>query len=335
MAFLKKRGDILYVYWTQDGKKRGRSLRTSIKQVANEYLKGFEYRLTKKRLGQQTDIDIQRLRDEYLAYAQVTKTRSTYERHDRPRVKRFIRWLADAGVQTASEIAVRHVHDYQAHRCRQVSTATVRHDLFAASGLLRFAVDRGYVTDNVVKRVKKVKAERDPRRFLSEDELKEVFEVARKTPLWPLTATAYYAGLRNSELCFLEWSDLDPELGTLTVQSKDGFTLKNHQCRAIPLNRELAEILRPRVQPEGWCFLDSRGSQWNQRRLSWAFRYHVVRPSGIPEFSLHTLRHTFASHLVMKGVSIYRVSRWLGHQSVNTTMIYAHLAPQDDEINVL
>ena len=47
------------------------------------------------------------------------------------------------------------------------------------------------------------------------------------------------------------------------------------------------------------------------------------------------LRHTFASHLVMKGISIYKVSQWLGHQSVNTTMVYAHLAPQDDEINKL
>ena len=45
--------------------------------------------------------------------------------------------------------------------------------------------------------------------------------------------------------------------------------------------------------------------------------------------------YTFASHLVMEGVSIYKVSQWLRHQSVNTTMIYAHLAPHDDEINVL
>jgi len=51
--------------------------------------------------------------------------------------------------------------------------------------------------------------------------------------------------------------------------------------------------------------------------------------------SPHVLRHTFASHLVMKGISIYKVSQWLGHRSVNTTMIYAHLAPQDDEINKL
>ena len=48
-----------------------------------------------------------------------------------------------------------------------------------------------------------------------------------------------------------------------------------------------------------------------------------------------TLLAILAVHLVMKGVSIYKVSHWLGHQSVNTTMIYAHLAPQDDEINKL
>jgi len=48
-----------------------------------------------------------------------------------------------------------------------------------------------------------------------------------------------------------------------------------------------------------------------------------------------TLLAILAGHLVMRGVSIYKVSQWLGHRSVNTTMVYAHLAPQDDEINVL
>ena len=49
----------------------------------------------------------------------------------------------------------------------------------------------------------------------------------------------------------------------------------------------------------------------------------------------HTLRHTFASHLVSNGVSLYKVSRWLGHKDLTTTQIYAHLAPGDNDINRL
>ncbi|MFW6189558.1 MAG: tyrosine-type recombinase/integrase [Planctomycetota bacterium] len=54
-----------------------------------------------------------------------------------------------------------------------------------------------------------------------------------------------------------------------------------------------------------------------------------------PHFTVHTLRHTFASHLAMTGVGFYKVSRWMGHKSVSTTQRYADLAPRDDEINVL
>ena len=57
------------------------------------------------------------------------------------------------------------------------------------------------------------------------------------------------------------------------------------------------------------------------------------KEAGIENCNLHSLRHTFASQLVMAGVSIYKVSRWLGHSDVKTTMIYAHLAPQDADIN--
>lgn len=303
--------------------------------MATEYLKRFEYQLSAKELGQVTDVHVDQLKDEYLAYSKATKTQSTYNRHDKPRINEFMAFLKQSGVKKASEIAARHIQDYQARRLEVVSPSSVRHDLFAASALLSFAVECGYIHENVAKRVKKVKADQNPRRFLSQEELEKVFEHAKQTPFWTLMATAYYAGCRNSELCFLEWTDFDFDRNVLTLRSKEGFSLKNHQCRSIPVNSQLAEILAPHVRTRGWCFRDPEGKQWTQSRLSQAFKKYVVDPSRVPDFSLHALRHTFASHLVMKGVSIYKVSQWLGHRSVNTTMIYAHLAPQDDEINVL
>jgi site-specific recombinase XerD len=94
-------------------------------------------------------------------------------------------------------------------------------------------------------------------------------------------------------------------------------------------------VLLPLRRGTGYCFLNRKGNQFGDTELTREFKRVVAQPSGLPDFTLHTLRHTFASHLAMRGVSIYKVSQWLGHKSVNTTMIYAHLAPQDDEINVL
>ncbi len=335
MAFITKRGNVWYIYWTQNDQKHGKSLGTKSKALATEYLKKFEYQLSAKELGQVTDVRIDQLKDEYLAYSKATKTHSTYSRHDLPRINEFMAFLKQSGVQKASEITAKHIQDYQTRRLRAVSPSSVRHDLFAASGLLSFAVECGYIHRNVARNVKKVKANQNPRRFLSQEELEKVFEHAKHTPFWTLTATAYYAGCRNSELCFLEWTDFDFDSNVLTLRSKQGFTLKSHQCRSIPINSQLAEILEPHSRTRGWCFHDPNGKQWAQSRLSQAFKKYVVDPSGVPDFSLHTLRHSFASHLVMKGVSIYKVCQWLGHRSVNTTMIYAHLSPQDDAINVL
>ena len=336
MAFIRKRRGVWYVYWSQNGKKHGKSLRTKSKQVADEYLKEFEYRLAKRELGQATDITLDRLLEEYLDYSRATKKSSTYERHDVPRTRRFVGFLKERGLTRASEITQACVEDYQRSLLAGLSALTVRNCMYAASGLLSFAVRRGYISNNVVKNVAKVKAQKSPPRYLSREEWGKVREVAQQTYLWPLVATAYYTGFRNGELRYLEWEEIDFERDVITIRNKPGFTLKNRESRTVPLNRELKAVLEPLRRDKGCCFTAGDGHPLGGgARLSAEFKRLVVEPSGLPRFSLHTLRHTFASHLVMRGVSIYKVSRWLGHSSVNTTMIYAHLAPQDDEINVL
>jgi integrase len=338
MAFIRKRGDIWYVYWRQNGKQRAKSLGTKRKSVAQDYLKEFEYRLAKKELGQETDIALDRLKEEYLEYSKSTKKQKTYERHDVPRTERFVTFLHDRGLETAAEIDQGTVEDYQRALLEEEELApiTVRHCMYSASGMLSFAVRRGYLSNNVVKNVEKVKAQKNPPRYLSFKEWAEVEKVAKQTVLWPLVATAYYAGLRNSELRFLTWPEIDFKRDVITIRNKPGFSLKNRQSRSIPMNQELKKILMPHREDEGYCFTRQNGEQYDRdSKLSRAFKRLVVKPCEVGNFSLHTLRHTFASHLVMKGVSIYKVSQWLGHKSVNTTMIYAHLAPQDDEINTL
>ena len=336
MAFIKKRGDNWYIYWRQNGKQRARSLQTKQKNVAQNYLKEFEYRLSTKQLGQQSDIAIEKLRDEYLDYSRSTKKDSTYLQNDVPRVSRFVNFLNQQGLTRASDITQAHIEKYQQKLIEEMAPISVRHCMYAASGMLSFAVRRGYLTNSVVKNVKKVKAPKNPPRYLSFDEWNKVKEIAKETYLWPLVAAAYYTGFRNTELRFLTWPEIDFEQNLITIQNKPGFSLKNRQSRTLPLNGELKNILLPLEQDEGYCFTDQNGEQFMPNsKLSAEFKRLIVKPCGIENFSLHTLRHTFASHLVMKGVSIYKVSRWLGHQSVNTTMIYAHLAPQDDEINAL
>jgi len=149
-----------------------------------------------------------------------------------------------------------------------------------------------------------------------------------------MIATAIYTGLRLSELLYLEWNDFDFGKEILTVKNKHehDYKTKSKKFRIIPLNRKLIAILQPYRKEKGWCFTTSKGERYIQRPRK-VFDI-ILEKAGLDDIGWHGLRHTFASQLIQAGTSIYKVSRWLGHSSVNTTMIYAHLAPgKDDDIN--
>jgi site-specific recombinase XerD len=71
--------------------------------------------------------------------------------------------------------------------------------------------------------------------------------------------------------------------------------------------------------------------------VSKKFKKYIREVGLVEQFTFHSLRHTFASHLVQKGVSLYIVSKLLGHSDMKTTEIYAHLAPETflDVVNIL
>jgi hypothetical protein len=123
MAFLKKRGDVWYLYWTQDGKKRGRSLGTASKALADQYLKEFEHKLAASQLGRNVGLPLERLRDEYLSYSKAVSKASTFQRHLEPRLRRFVEFLASRGVKKVSEITRAQVQSYQELRQYTLSQA--------------------------------------------------------------------------------------------------------------------------------------------------------------------------------------------------------------------
>ena len=129
-------------------------------------------------------------------------------------------------------------------------------------------------------------------------------------------------GARRNEITHARWEYLDWEKRTLLVPvSKSG------KPRSIALNATAMEMLRS-------IFRDSRSAYilpspvTGQPSPSLFFPWHRIRTrAGLPDLRLHDLRHSFASFLVNKGVSLYVVQGLLGHANTRYTQRYAHLTP--------
>jgi len=135
--------------------------------------------------------------------------------------------------------------------------------------------------------------------------------------------------MRKGELENLEWSDIDFERRKIKIRVKDDWSPKTNE-REIPINDGLLELLkhhRDKNKHSRWVF-HHKGERIEPNSLRKKL-ISVAKKSGIIGLTkIHTLRHTFASHLVMSGVDLPTVKKLMGHSDIETTMIYSHLADE-------
>jgi integrase/recombinase XerD len=160
---------------------------------------------------------------------------------------------------------------------------------------------------------------------LTHAEVKVILAAVRALPYGTALATIYSCGLRLREACRLQITDILGAAGQLRVT--DG---KGGVDRLVPLPGRTLELLRAHYRasrpPRPWVFGDRRGTG----AMNAGTLYHVckeaVRASGTnPAVSVHTLRHSYATNLLLAGVDLTAVQRWLGHRQLNTTLIYTHV----------
>jgi integrase len=168
--------------------------------------------------------------------------------------------------------------------------------------------------------------------FLTFEELERFLEVVKadveRRLLFLLGAEA---GLRMSEMMALEWGDIDLVAGKLTVRrcAWNGIvgSPKGGRERTLPLTDRLASALRShRHLRSELVFCRSDGSMWTKTMVDAAVRYGYKR-SGLRRISSHVLRHTFCSHLAMRGAQPKAIQELAGHATIAMTMRYMHLAP--------
>ena len=134
-------------------------------------------------------------------------------------------------------------------------------------------------------------------------------------------ATLLLTGLREEELCFLTWPDvdlanLDDAKIRVSGDGKQGFSPKDYEERSIPIPRELAELLERLPRSSRWVFPTKSGNRHTHllRRLK-----EIAEAAQVSGATLHKFRHTYATRLLERGGDIVTVQRLMGHSDLDTT----------------
>ena len=176
-------------------------------------------------------------------------------------------------------------------------------------------------------------------RFLSQNEIRRLVKASKGSHIYPIIVTALHTGMRKSELLHLKWSDIDFDQRTITVQSKDDWHTKNYKPRMLQLTPALHKVLRENRKLQSELNVQSEyvftyQGERIKRGIDDSLKT-ARKKAGLENVTLHTLRHTFASQLVMAGVPLRDVQELMGHQSFVTTVQYAHLSEQHVKSQVL
>jgi integrase len=273
----------------------------------------------------------------YLDYAKTSKAKSTYS-SDKCRIEsHLLPYFKDILV---AHITAQMVDDYKGLRCKQgASPKTINNELVNLSHILKMAIRWRYLDGNVVSNVEKMPMVKNNPKYLNQSEIQQLIEASRDSYVHPLLVTALHTGMRKSELFNLKWADIDFEQDSITIQSKDDWHTKNYKSRVLQMTEVLSSTLKEhRIFQRELGYKSEYVFTYEGNRINASIAKSlraILRTAGMTGITLHTLRHTFASQLILAGVSLREVQELMGHQSYETTLKYAHLSEDHVKKQVL
>ena len=231
--------------------------------------------------------------------------------------------------ESVNHLAIRR---YLAH-LKQASLAkrTVARRLASLRSFFRFLCRDGLLKDNPAVAVSTPKLERRLPNFLTEPEVSKLLETPPDTGAWPLRdrailETLYSTGIRVSELVGISMDELDMIGGSIRVMGK------GKRERLAPIGDRALQAIQaylrqrpPAMAASRALFVNQRGGRLSARSVQRLLGKWIKQASIAQHVSPHTLRHSFATHLLNRGADLRSVQELLGHLHLSTTQIYTHV----------
>lgn len=325
MFLFKRSNGIYYLVYDDGGKEKRISTGKKFKQEALAFLRNFNEQLKQQAEEKTVPVMLKDFTDQFLKYSEgihTVKTRKAFmvtfgmlERH--------------FGNVRITEITTQELEQFFTKRIKEASVYAARRDYINLSSAFNKAVRDKQLKENPCHGIGKIRIPEKLPLFLTPEEFHVLLTTIDKADIRDLVEFAGNTGLRQMELLTLEWNQVNLADGIVILDNRVHLT-KSKRVRTVPLNKNAQEILNRRKEIAETEFVFTLNHKpITQDSITKVFKKYVVKAKLNPKLSFHSLRHTFASWLVQGGVSIYQVSKLLGHSSVNVTAIYSHLQPDD------
>jgi len=268
--------------------------------------------------------------DKFLRYLEIERNASIHTiKNYKIDLHEFGIFLKDAPVESVDYLTIRR---FLAHlKERNLTSRSTARKLSSLRSFFKFLVKDGYLKVNPTDAVASPKQEKTLPKFLSETDVVSLIEAPDEATVRGLRdramlETLYSTGMRISELVGLREDDIDFIGGTVKVYGK------GKKERLLPIGdralKAIRNYLHKRNAVSRSIFLNKNKKTLGARGFRKILDKYVLRASLKEHISPHTLRHSFATHLLNRGADLRSVQELLGHANLSTTQIYTHLTTE-------
>lgn len=230
------------------------------------------------------------------------------------------------GELTANDVRL-FLYEYQ--DARGISNRSLDSVRIVVCSFLRWAASEKYIPSNPVEMIRPIKYERKPRKAVTQLELEMLRRGCRDDRELALLETMYSTACRVSELIGIKLSDIDWDTRTVTLFGKG----KKYRSSYLNAKSEIAikAYLHRRKHDSIFLFCNDRGGEKMTKSNVERIMRGIAQRAGLGDrkISPHVMRHTTATQALTSGMPITDIQKLLGHENVNTTMVYAKVN-QDD-----
>lgn len=252
-------------------------------------------------------------------------------------VSQFRRYLLDSASRNLEEAGQSNIENYLMWMTgKGKSASTVTRALAALKNFYGFMQGEGFVLSNPAKNVVPVKAERKLPQILSGKEVELFLEQPQCTDLkgyrdHAMLELLYATGIRVTELISLNVNDLNLGAGFVRCIGKDKERVIPLYPAAVRALSDYLENIRPQMvgrATEPALFVNMSGDRMSRQGFWKIIKYYQEKAQIKKEITPHTLRHSFAAHLLENGADLRSIQEMLGHADISSTQIYTHLVRQ-------